>query len=57
MSEALAAALHTEASVKAFNAMGFVPGAGTPGPMTRQIEAEMRLFTNVIRERNLKFDG
>ncbi|MCX7314128.1 MAG: tripartite tricarboxylate transporter substrate-binding protein [Hyphomicrobiales bacterium] len=57
LSEALAAALHTEASVKAFNAMGFVPGAGTPGPMTRQIEAEMRLFTNVIRERNLKFDG
>jgi hypothetical protein len=25
--------------------------------MTRQIEADMRLFTTVIRERNLKFDS
>ena len=39
-----------------FNAMGFKPGAGTPGPMAKQIEADMRLFTTVIRERNLKFD-
>jgi tripartite-type tricarboxylate transporter receptor subunit TctC len=56
LSEALAAALHTDASVKAFNAMGFIPGAGSPGPMTKQIEDDMRLFTKVIRERNLKFD-
>jgi tripartite-type tricarboxylate transporter receptor subunit TctC len=56
LSEALAAALHAEAAVKAFNAMGFVPGGGTPGPMTKQIEEDMRLFTTVIRERNLKFD-
>ena len=56
LSGALANALHTDASVKAFNAMGFVPGAGTPGPMSQQIEEDMRLFTTVIRERNLKFD-
>jgi tripartite-type tricarboxylate transporter receptor subunit TctC len=57
LSEALAAALHTDASVKAFNAMGFIPGSGTPGPMTKQIEEDMRIFTTVIRERNLKFDS
>jgi tripartite-type tricarboxylate transporter receptor subunit TctC len=56
LSEALAAALHSDASVKAFNAMGFIPGAGTPAPMAKQIEEDMRLFTAVIRERNLKFD-
>ena len=56
LSEALAAALHSDASVKAFNAMGFIPGAGTPGPMAKQIQEDMRLFTAVIRERNLKFD-
>jgi tripartite-type tricarboxylate transporter receptor subunit TctC len=56
LSDALAAALRADASVKAFNAMGFVPGAGTPGPMTKQIEEDMRIFTTVIRERNLKFD-
>jgi tripartite-type tricarboxylate transporter receptor subunit TctC len=57
LSEALSAALHTDAAVRAFNAMGFKPGPGTPGAMTRQIEADMRLFTTVIRERNLKFDS
>jgi hypothetical protein len=57
LSDALSASLKTEAAVRAFNAMGFKPGAGTPGPMQRQIEADMRLFTTVIRERNLKFDG
>jgi tripartite-type tricarboxylate transporter receptor subunit TctC len=57
LSEALSAALGTDAAVRAFNAMGFKPGAGTPGPMARQIEADMRLFTTVIRERNLKFDS
>ena len=36
--------------------MGFIPGAGTPRPMTKQIEEDMRIFTTVIRERNLKFD-
>ena len=56
LSEAVSAALKTEAAVKGFNAMGFKPGAGTPGPMKAQIEADMRLFTTVIRERNLKFD-
>ena len=56
ISEALAAALQAETSVKAFNAMGFIPGAGTPGPMAKQIEEDMRIFTTVIRERNLKFD-
>ena len=56
LSEALSAALKPDASVKAFNAMGFRPGTGTPGPMKAQIEADMRLFTTVIRERNLKFD-
>jgi hypothetical protein len=25
--------------------------------MTRQIEEDMRIFTTVIRERNLKFDS
>jgi tripartite-type tricarboxylate transporter receptor subunit TctC len=56
LSDALAGALKLEASVKAFNAMGFIPGEGTPGPMTKQIEEDMRIFTTVIRERNLKFD-
>ncbi len=57
LSEALSTALGTDASVRAFNAMGFKPGSGTPEPMRRQIEADMRLFTTVIRERNLKFDS
>jgi tripartite-type tricarboxylate transporter receptor subunit TctC len=56
LSDALAGALRLEASVKAFNAMGFIPGEGTPGPMTKQIQEDMRIFTTVIRERNLKFD-
>ena len=42
--------------MRAFNAMGFKPGDGAPGPMRRRIEDDMRLFTTVIRERNLKFD-
>jgi tripartite-type tricarboxylate transporter receptor subunit TctC len=57
LSDALAHALHSDAAIKAFNAMGFIPGAGTPGPMTKQIEEDMRIFTTVIRERNLKFDS
>jgi len=56
LSEALSATLKSDASARAFNAMGFKPGSGTPGPMKAQIEADMRLFTTVIRERNLKFD-
>ncbi len=56
LSAALHAALASEQSAKAFNAMGFKPGEGTPKPMARQIEDDMRLFTTVIRERNLKFD-
>jgi tripartite-type tricarboxylate transporter receptor subunit TctC len=56
LSDALGSALKPEAAVKAFNAMGFRPGTGTPGPMKVQIEDDMRLFTTVIRERKLKFD-
>ena len=56
LSDALGSALKPEVSVKAFNAMGFRPGTGTPAPMKAQIEADMQLFTAVIRERNLKFD-
>ena len=56
LSDALAGALKTEASVKAFNAMGFRPGDGTPAQMKAQIDADMLLFTTVIRERKLKFD-
>lgn len=57
LSAALSATLRTDAAVRAFNTMGFKPGAGTPDAMMRRIEADMRLFTAVIRERNLKFDG
>ena len=57
LSDALTNALHSDAAIKAFNAMGFIPGAGTPGPMSKQIEEDMRIFTTVIRERNLKFDS
>jgi len=57
LSEALSGALRSEASVRAFNAMGFKPGAGMPEPMRQQIEADMRLFTTVIRERRLNFDS
>jgi tripartite-type tricarboxylate transporter receptor subunit TctC len=57
LSSALSATLRTDAAIRAFNAMGFKPGPGTPDAMMRQIESDMRLFTTVIRERNLKFDG
>lgn len=57
LSEALTAALKTEAAVRAFNAMGFKPGEGTPAPMARQIERDMEVFGRVIRERNLKFES
>jgi tripartite-type tricarboxylate transporter receptor subunit TctC len=57
LSDALSGALKPEAAARAFNNMGFKPGTGTPGPMAQQIEADMRLFTTVIRERNLKFDS
>jgi tripartite-type tricarboxylate transporter receptor subunit TctC len=56
LSEVLSAALNTDAAVKAFNAMGFKPGSGTPEPMAKQIARDMEVFTTVIRERNLKFD-
>lgn len=56
LSEALASALGSEASLRAFNVMGFKPGSGTPGPMLAQIELDMRLFRTVIHERNLKFE-
>jgi len=57
LSSALSAALKTEEAVRAFNAMGFRPGDGTPQQMVQQIEIDMRLFTAVIREQNLKFDS
>ena len=56
LSEALSAGLQGEASARAFNAMGFKPGAGTPAQMSQQIARDMELFTRVIKERNLKFD-
>jgi len=56
LSEALSAGLHADASVQAFNAMGFKPGAGRPEQMSQQIARDMALFTRVIKERNLKFD-
>jgi tripartite-type tricarboxylate transporter receptor subunit TctC len=57
LSAALAASLNTDASVRAFNAMGFKPGSGTPDAMAAQIESDMEVFTRVIRERQLKFEG
>ena len=56
LSEALSTALKSDAAVNAFNAMGFKPGAGTPGPFAQQIEHDMELYRRVIKERNLKFD-
>ena len=57
LSAALSGALHTDTAQKAFQAMGFKAGAGSPEQMAKQIESDMRLFTTVIRERNLKFDS
>ncbi|MEX2034801.1 MAG: tripartite tricarboxylate transporter substrate binding protein [Xanthobacteraceae bacterium] len=57
LSGALAAALNSDASVRAFNAMGFKPGSGTPDAMAAQIERDMDVFTRVIRERQLKFES
>jgi tripartite-type tricarboxylate transporter receptor subunit TctC len=56
LSDALAAGLNSDAAIKAFSAMGFKPGDGRPGSMVKAIENDMRVFTTVIRERNLKFD-
>jgi tripartite-type tricarboxylate transporter receptor subunit TctC len=56
LSEALSAGLKSDTAVSAFNAMGFKPGGGAPGPMAQQIARDMELFTRVIRERKLKFD-
>jgi tripartite-type tricarboxylate transporter receptor subunit TctC len=56
LSSALSAGLKSDAATKALNAMGFKAGEGTPGPMVAAIENDMRVFTTVIRERNLKFD-
>lgn len=57
LSAALDEALKTDAAKKGFNGMGFNPGIGTPAHLTTLINNDMRLFTAVIRERNLKFDG
>jgi tripartite-type tricarboxylate transporter receptor subunit TctC len=56
LADALSKALKSDASVRAFNAMGFKPGDGSPAQMGEQIARDMELFTKVIRERNLKFD-
>jgi tripartite-type tricarboxylate transporter receptor subunit TctC len=57
LSLALDDTLKSEAAMKGFNAMGFNPGIGTPEQLTKLIDNDMRLFTAVIRDRNLKFDG
>jgi len=57
LSEALSTSLKAESSVRAFNAMGFKPGGGTPEAMAEQINRDMDVFTRTIRERNLKFDS
>jgi tripartite-type tricarboxylate transporter receptor subunit TctC len=57
LSVALSTALKVEASVRAFNAMGFKPGSGTPEAMAQQIARDMDVFTRVIRERQLKFES
>jgi tripartite-type tricarboxylate transporter receptor subunit TctC len=56
LSAALGRALGTDDAKRGFNAIGLSPGTGTPEQLTRQIENDMRLFTAVIRERDLKFD-
>jgi len=56
LSGALSHALTAAEATKAFNAIGLVPGTGTPQHLIRLIESDMRLFTTVIRERNLKFE-
>jgi len=53
---ALASALNTDAATRAFNAMGFKPGEGGSDGLRQRIAEDMRLFTAVIGERNLKFD-
>src|SRR5262245_115583 len=45
LSAALSAALHTDPSTQAFNAMGFKPGAGTADQMAQQITRDITLFT------------
>jgi tripartite-type tricarboxylate transporter receptor subunit TctC len=56
LSDALASGLGSEAAAKSFGAMGFKPGAGRPAELAQAIEKDRRVFTTVIRERNLKFD-
>ena len=53
----LAASLNSDASVRAFNAMGFKLGSGTPDAMAAQIKRDMDVFTRAIRERQLKFES
>jgi tripartite-type tricarboxylate transporter receptor subunit TctC len=57
LSDALSAALRTDAAARGFAAMGFKPGSGTPEPMAAQIKRDMEIFSKVIRERNLKFES
>lgn len=56
LSSALGQTLKTVEAAKAFNAIGLAPGTGTPQRLTALIENDMRLFTTVIQERQLKFE-
>lgn len=49
--------LKSDEAKKVLNPLGLNPGIGTPEQLTMIIERDMRLFTTVIRERNLKFEA
>jgi tripartite-type tricarboxylate transporter receptor subunit TctC len=57
LSTTLDTLLKSEEAKKALNPLGLNPGIGTPQQLTKIIERDMRLFTTVIRERNLKFEA
>jgi tripartite-type tricarboxylate transporter receptor subunit TctC len=57
LSDALAAALKSEAAVRALRGIGVNPGGGTPELMAEQIRRDTDLFRAIIRERQLKFDN
>ena len=56
LSSVLSQTLKTVEAAKAFNAIGLAPGTGTPQRLVALIENDMRLFTTVIRQRQLKFE-
>jgi tripartite-type tricarboxylate transporter receptor subunit TctC len=57
LSDALTAALKSEAAVRALRGIGVNPGSGTPELMAEQIRRDTDLFRAIIRERQLKFDN